>query len=73
MVWINVKNELPKAFEVVWIYWKDRQVLLACRTYEPFEYEPSEGWYSFEDDKCKWAHWWQRVDSYNIDKPNRPD
>lgn len=73
--WISVKDDLPKPFEVVWIYWRDREILLGCRTYEGEEAikcEPSEGWYSFEDEKCKWTHWWQRVDSSNLDKPNRP-
>jgi len=73
MKWIGVKDELPKQFEVVWVYWRDREVLLACRTHKPNEYEPCEGWYSFEDDKCKWVNWWQRVDGCNLDKPNHPD
>ena len=73
--WISVKYELPKPFEVVWVYWRDKEVLLACRTYEgeeEFKCEPCEGWYSFEDEKCRWVNWWIRVDRSNLDKPNHP-
>lgn len=70
--WLNVDEGLPKPFEIVWIYWRDRQVLLGCRTYED-EYEfttPShEGWYSLEDEKTRWTHYWK---PYRIDKPNPP-
>lgn len=75
MEWISVKNDLPKPFEVVWIYWRDREVLLGCRTYdndERYNTEPSEGWYSFEDEKCRWTHWWQRIDASNLDPPLPP-
>ncbi len=33
MKWNNVKDSLPEPFEVVWIYWRDREVLLGCRKY----------------------------------------
>lgn len=69
--WISVNEKLPKLFEVVWIYWKDREVLLGCRV--DLDSEPSEGWYSFEDDKCRWSNWWIPVDYYTFDKPNGPD
>lgn len=76
MKWINVKQDLPKPFEVVWIFWRDREVLLGCRTYEDdpegLKYDPSEGWYSFEDEKGRWTNFWQRVDSSNLDKPKSP-
>ncbi len=75
MEWINVKDCLPKPFEVVWIYWRDREVLLGCRVYvgnEETECDPSEGWYSFDDDKCKWSNFWLRVDSSTLDKPLPP-
>lgn len=75
MEWISVKDDLPKPFEVVWIYWRDREVLLGCRTYqgeEAINCEPSEGWYSFANEKCRWTHWWQRVDASNFDKPLPP-
>lgn len=74
-MWINVKDELPKPFEVVWIYWRNREVLLGCRTYlgeEAAKCAPSEGWYSFEDEKCRWTHYWQCVNSSNYDKPLAP-
>ncbi len=78
MKWINVKDELPKPFEVVWIYWRDREVLFGCRTYideeqEKYNCDPSEGWYSFEDEKCRWTNWWKRIDSSNLDKPDKPN
>jgi hypothetical protein len=70
MEWIRVKDDLPKPFEVVWIYWRDREVLLGCRTAE--DCEPEDCWYSFEDDKCRWSNWWQRVQAINLDKPEPP-
>jgi hypothetical protein len=70
--WTSVYNELPKPFEVVWIFWRDREVLLGCHTYEHGEGEPNEGWYSFEDEKCRWTHWWQRVCASNLDGPKEP-
>ena len=73
MTWINVVDDLPKAFEVVWIWWRDREVLLGCKTTEHNESEPSESWYSFEDEKCRWAHWWKRIDCSNLDKPKPPN
>jgi hypothetical protein len=75
MEWISVKDKLPKPFEVVWIYWRDREVLLGCRTYsgeESIQCEPSEGWYSFVDDKCRWVNYWKPVDAMNLDRPNPP-
>lgn len=74
MNWTNVKDGLPDPFEVVWIYWRDKEVLLACRTYdndERYSTEPSEGWYSFEDEKCRWTHYWMSVKS-SLDKPDAP-
>ncbi len=75
MDWIKVTEDLPNPFEVVWIYWRDKEVLLGCRTYqgdEAISCDPSEGWYSFEDEKCRWTHYWHRVDAMNLDKPNAP-
>lgn len=75
MQWINVEHELPKPFEVVWIFWRNREVLLGCRIYqgdEALRCPPSEGWYSFEDEKCRWTHCWQRVNGVNLDKPEIP-
>jgi len=77
MNWIKVKDRLPEPFEVVWIYWRDREVLLGCRTYaddrDGSKYDPQEGWYSFEDEKCRWTNWWQRIDGSNLDKPDKPN
>jgi hypothetical protein len=70
MEWINVFDALPKIHEVVWIYWRDREVLLGCRIND--DSEPHENWYSFDDDKCRWTYWWQKVSSENLDKPFPP-
>jgi hypothetical protein len=76
MEWISVEDELPKPFEIVWIFWRDKEVLLGCRTYEGAEEKecpPSEGWYSFSDEKCRWTHYWQRTTRANIlDTPRKP-
>ena len=75
MEWIKVTKQLPNPFEVVWIYWRDREVILGCRIYqgnEAIKCDASEGWYSFEDYKCKWTHWWQRVSANNLDRPYAP-
>jgi hypothetical protein len=72
MNWINVKDRLPKPFELVWIYWRNRDVLLGCRVYEgkqENEQPPDQGWYSIDDDKCRNTIWWQY---YRIDKPEPP-
>ncbi len=76
MTWISVENELPKPFEVVWIYWRDKEVLLGCRTYQDAEHydcEVSEGWYSFDYEKGRWTNYWQRVSASNLDKPDPPN
>lgn len=72
MKWINVKDELPKPFEVVWAYWRNREVLLACKVDNINHCEPEECWYSFEDNKCRWVNYWMRVES-NLDKPEPPE
>jgi len=72
MNWISVKDQLPKPYEIVWIYWRDREVLLGCRVYEGREEKEcaaNEGWYSLEDEKCRFSNWWQY---YRIDKPEAP-
>ena len=74
MEWISVHEQLPRPFEVVWIYWRDREILLGCRVYQDDEEKsqsPSEGWYSFEDEKCRGTHWWMRVED-SLDKPKPP-
>lgn len=74
MEWINAKDRLPKPFEVVWIYWRDREVLLGCKIIfeNDDDVHPYEQWYSFEDVKCKWAYWWMPVNRYTYDKPAPP-
>jgi hypothetical protein len=70
MEWINVRDRLPKPFQNVWIYWRDREVLIVHRTYiveDETKQPPNEGWYSIEDEKCRWTNWWQP-----IPKPNPP-
>ncbi len=71
--WTNVEDKLPRPFEIVWIYWRDREVALGCRTYEgkeELEMLPQEGWYSIEHQKCRYTWWWQ---SYRIEKPRPPE
>lgn len=73
--WIKCSHELPEPFEVVWIYWRDREVLLGCRTYdydERYTTDATEGWYSFEDEKCRWTKYWMPINSSSLDKPNPP-
>ena len=75
MEWISVKERLPDPWQVVWIYWRDREVLLGCRTYEREEEkqcDSTEGWYSFEDEKCKWTNWWMQINASSFDKPSPP-
>ncbi len=72
MDWINVKDRLPQPDEPVWIYWRDREVQIGWRTYhgkEAIECEPNEGWYSWEDGKCKWTNWWMPI----TNKPKPPE
>lgn len=78
--WISVFDELPPAFTPVWIYWRDREVLLGCYTYEGEDVPPkgdeccAEGWYSFDDEKVRWCYWWKSATgSSNIDKPLSPN
>jgi hypothetical protein len=74
MNWISVHKQLPRPFEVVWIYWRDREILLGCRVYQNDEENSQsslEGWYSFEDEKCRWTNWWMRVED-SLDKPEPP-
>lgn len=76
MKWISVYESLPDPFDVVWIYWRDREVLMGCRTYvgeEAIKCCPTEGWYSFEDMKCRWTNWWMPINGSNFqDKPDPP-
>lgn len=68
--WVNVKDRLPKPMQKVWIYWRDREVVMGRRIYEGEEelnQPPEEGWYSFEDDKCRWTNWWMP-----LNKPKPP-
>jgi hypothetical protein len=69
--WIKVTDKLPKLFENVWIYYRDREVLIGYRTYQgkhTIECPANEGWYSIEDEKCRWTNYWKP-----IEKPNPPN
>lgn len=72
MKWISVKESLPLANQPVWIYWRDREVLIGWRTYhgrEAVECDPAEGWYSWEYDKCRYANWWMHIEN----RPDKPE
>lgn len=72
--WVNVKNGLPEPFEVVWLYWRNREVILGCRTYtgdEEIRCPADEGWYSFEDQKGGWCDFWMRLED-SVDEPDPP-
>jgi hypothetical protein len=71
MKWTKVKDDLPKPFEVVWIYWRNREVLLGCKTDDDEHCEPEECWYSFDYEKCRRTHFWMRV-SDSLNKPSPP-
>jgi len=76
MKWISVEDRLPNPFEIVWIYWRDREVLLGCRTYqgkEAIECDPIEGWYSFADEKCRWTNYWMPHIDCPLDPPKPPE
>lgn len=57
--WISVFEELPKPDQTVWIWWRDREVVVGCKV--DYECDPDWGWYSFEDDKCKWTKFWSPI------------
>jgi hypothetical protein len=69
MEWISVKDKLPKEGEIVWVYYRDKHIHVGYRVYDPLntEYDPIDGWYSLEDEKCKWANYWMP-----IQKPKKP-
>lgn len=67
--WTNVKDDLPEQFEVVWVYWKNQEIVLGCRCME--ESYPNTGWYSFAHEKIRWADFWMRIKS--LDKPSPPN
>jgi len=70
MKWISVKDRLPELFEIVWIYWRDREVLLGCQTAN--DGEPEDCWYSFDDEKCRYTNWWMSHKDWPIDPPAPP-
>lgn len=76
MKWFKVQDKLPDPWDVVWVYWRNREVLLGCRTYEGEEAikcPPEEGWYSFSDEKCRWTHWWMPVTRQSYEPPEPPN
>ena len=69
--WISVLDRLPDFEEPVWVYWKDSEVLIGWRIYKREETQranPYEGWYSWEDNKYRWASWWMPIEP----KPEPP-
>ncbi len=69
--WISVKDRLPEKYEIVWIYWRDREVLLGCKT--DLKSEPEESWYSFDDGKCRWTNWWMPHIAFPCEEPPPPE
>ena len=67
-IWISVYEKLPNPMEVVWIYWRGKEVLLGYKIIEEVESPADEGWYSLEDDKVKWTKYWMP-----LKKPQRPE
>lgn len=76
MEWISVRDRLPKTDEPVWIYWRDRDVVIGWYTLYGEERERKiqqdlqhEEWYSWEYEKCRWTNWWMPIG----DKPSVPE
>ena len=67
MTWINVVDRLPPINHLVWVYWRDREVLIGYRYHEPDQYDPTEGWVSVPDEKARWANYWMP-----LTKPEAP-
>jgi len=66
--WIHVKDRLPNQNEPVWIYWRDREVVIGWKCYSFGE--PSEDWYSYHGgDKARWTNWWMPIDLKQKPKP----
>src|SRR5580692_8071363 len=72
--WTNVNERLPDGSQLVWIYWRDREVLLGFKV--DHDCDPEWGWYSLEDDKCKWTKYWRPIEGsekMTYAKPNITD
>ena len=66
--WISVYDRVPKEFEIVWVFWRDREVVIGYQTLSPKEgYHPDEHWYSLENEKERWAKYWMP-----IKRPKKP-
>lgn len=70
MEWISVEDRLPDLFEIVWIYWRNREVILGCKTAS--DCEANECWYSFDDEKCRFTDFWMSHKDHPIDPPEAP-
>lgn len=69
MKWISVYDSLPDVDEPVWIYSRDREVVVGWKTERPYESEPEECWYSYlGGDKSRWTYWWRPI----TECPNPP-
>ncbi len=70
--WISVHEQLPPPNEPVFIFWRDRYVVIGWReayAYQENDSSPEEYWYSPEFEKSRWAKWWMPI-SYP-EKPNQ--
>lgn len=70
MKWVNVYEGLPRLYYVVWIYTKQREVLLGCRI-DP-DCDPDCGWYSFADEECKQIDFWLPIRENTLERPDVP-
>lgn len=43
----------------MWIYWRNDHVAIGYHLGDDFEDE--DGWYSMEDEKCRWATCWMPI------------
>lgn len=73
--WISVEKRLPELFEIVWIYWRDNEVVLGCRCNDGqnSDNDPEWGWYSFSHEKSKWTHFWMPHILHPCEPPMPPN
>jgi hypothetical protein len=66
MEWISVYDSLPPVDEPVWVYWRDRKVLIGWKSC--LDSDPANEWYCWEDGKFRWTYWWMPISG----KPTPP-